>query len=187
MDKLLLILDLDETLIHATKKQLSDAPDFIVFDYFIYKRPHLDAFLQQCQEDYTLAIWSSASDDYVKEIVKKIIPNTIELAFVHGRTHCTPRRLTEEDYARDAYDNSPYHYTKQLKKLKRKGYDLNKMLIIDDTPEKVKDNYGNAIYSKEFLGDKGDNELILLTKYLKTLVNCPNLRKTEKRNWRKSV
>lgn len=187
MNKILLILDVDETLIHATQKEVSRPADFMVFDYFIYKRPHLDTFLQQCQKDYTLAIWSSASDDYVKEIVKKIIPNTIELAFVYGRNHCTPRRLTEEDEARDTYDNSHYYYTKQLKKLKRKGYDLNRMLIIDDTPEKVKDNYGNAIYPKQFLGDRGDTELVVLAKYLKTLVNCPNLRKIEKRNWRKSV
>jgi carboxy-terminal domain RNA polymerase II polypeptide A small phosphatase len=38
-DKKLLILDLDETLIHATSKKLSREPDFIVFDYFVYKRP----------------------------------------------------------------------------------------------------------------------------------------------------
>jgi carboxy-terminal domain RNA polymerase II polypeptide A small phosphatase len=111
-DKKLLILDLDETLIHATTKKLSREPDFMVFDYFIYKRPHLDWFLLECHATYKLAIWSSASDEYVQEVVKRIVPDDISLEFVWGRSRCTPRRATEEDYFRDSYDNTHYHYTK---------------------------------------------------------------------------
>ena len=187
INKKLLILDLDETLIHATKKELSREHDFIIFDYFIYKRPHLDSFLSKCHQNYKLAIWSSASDEYVNEVVKRIVPNEITLEFVWGRSKCTPRRATEEDYFRDSYDNAHYHYTKQLKKVKKKGFHLDRTLIVDDTPEKVKDNFGNAIYPKAFLGDLDDSELLLLCDYLKHINQFENVKRIEKRNWRRKV
>jgi RNA polymerase II subunit A small phosphatase-like protein len=183
MDKKLLILDLDETLIHATKNKLSREADFTFFSYFVYKRPHLDMFLAECNQIYHLAVWSSASDEYVAEVVRRIVPNDIPLQFVWGRSKCAPRRATEEDYFRDSYDNTHYHYTKQLKKIKKKGFHLDRTLIVDDTPEKVKDNFGNAIYPKEFLGDLKDNELLLLCDYLKHINQFENLRRVEKRNW----
>jgi len=60
--KTLLILDLDETLIHATTKKLSTDPDFTYADYYIYRRPYLDLFLIDMSLHFQLAIWSSADD-----------------------------------------------------------------------------------------------------------------------------
>ncbi|MCR6641180.1 MAG: HAD family hydrolase [Sporocytophaga sp.] len=82
--RILLILDLDETLVHATKTELDRKADFIVFNYHIYKRPFLDQFIRFCSGNFRLAIWSSASDDYVEEVVKRIIPDDIKLDFVWG-------------------------------------------------------------------------------------------------------
>ena len=42
--KILVVLDLDETLIHATKNELDRKADFQVFDYHVYKRPFLKKF-----------------------------------------------------------------------------------------------------------------------------------------------
>ena len=72
-----------------------------------------------------------------------------------------------------------------LKKVKRKGYDLERILIIDDSPHKSKLNYGNAIYPKPYKGETEDNELIKLINYLESIKDEPNFRKIEKRNWRK--
>jgi RNA polymerase II subunit A small phosphatase-like protein len=44
IEKILIILDLDETLIHATDKPHDDAWDFEVFHYKVYKRPYLQEF-----------------------------------------------------------------------------------------------------------------------------------------------
>ena len=44
---ILIILDLDETLIHATEKKLKRKEDFMGLNYFIYKRPHLEFFLKK--------------------------------------------------------------------------------------------------------------------------------------------
>lgn len=64
----LLILDLDETLIYASKETLQHPPHFEFDKYFVYKRPYVDEFLVNASNHFHLAIWSSAGDDYVKLI-----------------------------------------------------------------------------------------------------------------------
>ena len=186
-EKILLILDLDETLIYASKQMLHREPDFTIFNYHVYKRPFLDAFLLELSNHFNLAIWSSASDDYVTEIIKNIKPESIEFQFVWGRSKATTRSilLSDEDYYRYQHQPSHYYYVKNLKKVKKQGFTIEKMLIVDDTPQKAKNNYGNAIYPKEYVGEIDDNELELLLDYLLTLKDVENVRNIEKRNWRK--
>lgn len=185
-DKLLLILDLDETLIHAREEPLGRAADFQVFGYHVYRRPHLERFLRECAADFRLAVWSSASDDYVAEVVKRIVPPELSLEFVWGRSRCTlsldTRRVQEEGFMDPS---SHFNYAKKLHKLKRRGYRLERVLIVDDTPRKCIHNYGNAIYVAEYEGREDDDELLHLRTYLETLRDAVNVRTLEKRNWRR--
>jgi RNA polymerase II subunit A small phosphatase-like protein len=174
-EKILLILDLDETLIYATEHELFEPSDFKTDNYFIYKRPNLEEFFKNVENAYDLAIWSSGTDDYVEDIIKKIKPENIEFKFIWGRSRCT--------YRRDLCLNE-YEYEKKLEKVKKKGYKLEKILIVDDSPQKSRDNYGNAIYVSEFTGNKKDNELKLLAEYLTTIKDSENVRKIEKRFWK---
>lgn len=185
VNKPLLILDLDETLIHATTELLRDSCDFSVFGYNVYKRPHVDAFIRICAANFKLAVWSSASDDYVQAIVAALFPKDITPEFVWGRTRCTPMSpLKIDEYGYYNIDGfSHYAYTKQMRKVRRKGYDLRGVLIVDDTPEKVRNCYGNAVYVTEFTGDPGDNELLWLADYLLRFANAENVRTIEKRRW----
>jgi len=185
--KILLILDLDETLIHATSTKLGDDFAFQIYHYYVYKRPGLDAFIAGCAEQFQLAVWSSASDDYVAEVVKRIFPAGIALAFVWGRSRCTPLVLPQiDEYGYYNLDGmSHYEYAKLLKKVRRLGFDVNKILIVDDTPEKVRNCYGNAIYPTPFLGNPDDNELSILAKYLHSLKEAENIRGIEKRQWQR--
>ena len=184
-DQILLILDLDETLIHASEAPLGRPADFRVFGYYVYGRPHLEAFLRECSRHFALAVWSSASDDYVEAVVARIMPPEIPLRFVWGRSRCTygfnAAAFERADYA-DYY--SHYNYLKVLKKVKKRGYSLSRVLIVDDTPGKCRQNYGNAIYPKEYLGDADDDELPRLLKYLMQLKDAQNVRTIEKRDWR---
>jgi carboxy-terminal domain RNA polymerase II polypeptide A small phosphatase len=184
-DQILLILDLDETLIYSSTKELSREADFHLFQYYIYKRPYLTEFLDECAQHFKLAIWSSASDDDVEAVIKQIIPPAIKLEFVWGRNRCT--------YCLDAFSfedagysdfQSHYFFIKVLKKVKKRGFKLEKVLIIDDTPSKAKRNYGNVIYPQEYMGEADDNELKLLLAYLLQLKDVDNVRAIEKRNWR---
>lgn len=187
-DKILLILDLDETLIHARYKPLDRAPDFNIFEYAVYKRPYLLEFLQEMNEDFLLAIWSSASDDYVNKIVKKIIPDGIILEFCWGRKRCTYRQnIHVDDNLYYATNTDHYNYQKPLRKVKKKGYSIEKILIVDDSPHKCQQNYGNAIYPMEYNGEINDKELLYLSQYLKTLKDSSNVRNIEKRGWRNNI
>ena len=76
------------------------------------------------------------------------------------------------------------YWVKDLKKVKRLGYDLNRMLMVDDTPSKLQRNYGNAVYVSSFEGDPADRELLSLAPYLLSLVDCDDFRTIEKRGWR---
>lgn len=186
-DKILLVLDLDETLIHASDTRLDRAEDFRLFDYFIYVRPHLERFLTECAAHFRLAVWSSASDDYVAELVQRIFPRQLTPEFVWGRSRCTfslDRAQVREFGYLDP--GSHYNYVKKLHKLKRKGYRLERTLIVDDTPSKCVHNYGNAIYVKEYNGEADDQELPALSRYLATLADAVNVRTLEKRHWRSS-
>jgi len=184
--KPLLILDLDETLIHATAEKIRDDFAFQVYDYFVYKRPGLNTFLTHCAAHFQLAVWSSASDDYVQAVVSQVFPPGITPTFVWGRSRCTRFRLPEQDeYGFSSLDYaSNYEYAKRLKKVMRRGFDLKKTLIIDDTPAKVSQNYGNAIYIKPYLGEQDDCELAPLAAYLYSLRAIENVRTIEKRHWR---
>lgn len=174
-NRILLILDLDETLVHASETGLEREPDFRVGPYHVFERPHLDSFLSSCQENFVIAVWSSSSADYLAAVVREILPSEIRPAFVWDRERCV-RRF---DFER--YEN---YFVKDLKKVERLGYDLSRVLIVDDSREKVQRNYGNAVYVSSFYGDPLDNELLHLARYLKTLSSLPNVRSIEKRNWR---
>jgi len=176
--KTLLILDLDETLIHATTKKLSTDPDFIYADYYIYRRPYLDLFLIDMSLHFQLAIWSSADDQYVNDIVKSIQLQGLTFEFIWGRSRCTPRR---------DYDLDRYVHEKRLKKVKKQGFTLGRTLIVDDSPEKTKDNFGNAIYIKPFTGNSDDSELLDLAIYLKTIKDVEHVRRIEKRGWKDKI
>jgi RNA polymerase II subunit A small phosphatase-like protein len=187
--EILLILDLDETLIHASTEIIRDDFDFQVYRYFIYKRPGLDAFLRFCAQHFKLAIWSSASDDYVNAVVQQIFPSDVSLEFVWARSRCTPFLLPQYD-EQGFYNlgfSSKYEFAKRLKKVTRQGFNLQRILIVDDTPEKVLHNYGNAIYAKPYYGDANDRELAILTTYLLALKDAENVRTIEKRHWRQQV
>lgn len=171
----LLILDLDETLVYATEKELQFSADFRFDKFFVYKRPFLEKFLVEISKHFTIGIWSSAEDLYVTEIVKRIKLENLDFIIVWGRNRCSIKR---------DYDLDNHYFEKRLKKLKKKGFNLEQIIIVDDTPEKSRDNYGNAIYIQAFTGDLKDEELNHLYDYLLTLKNIENIRAIEKRGWR---
>ncbi len=174
MNKILLILDLDETLIHARLQPLKIDYAFISDGCYVYTRPNLYWFLESISAHFDLAIWSSADDAYVENIVQHISRESYEFKFVWGRSKCTMTRNFELDQ---------YVQEKRLKKVKSKGYSLDQVLIVDDSPEKTRENYGNAIYIPAFEGDLLDNVLIKLHDYLLGIKDHTNVRRIEKRGW----
>ena len=171
----LLILDLDETLIHGSETPLDRPEDFRVGQFYLYRRPQLSEFLITVSQLYQLAIWSSATHDYVSQIAHEIRLPNVPWQFVWSRLRCTPRMHLE---------TMESVFIKDLRKSKRLGFPLQRTLIVDDTPAKVSRHYGNAIYVQPFVGDLADRELERLANYLRSIASEENYRKLEKRGWR---
>lgn len=174
-NKKLLILDIDETLLFAAEEQLERKEDFRAGQYLVYKRPHLEEFLARCLEWFEVAVWTSSSPAYAKEVIENIFEDTSVLSFVWASDRCTWSYDTELQ---------EYYWQKILKKVKRKGYDLNHVIAIDDTPEKYANSYGNLVRIAPYEGQDEDTELKSLVVYLDRLRLVENVRKIEKRNWR---
>jgi len=183
LSKKLLILDLDETLVHSSTKLKKFGIDYdFTFDkYFVYKRPFLKQFLEYCLSNFQVAVWSSASEEYVNYIVSKIFPNPEKLIFIWAKDKCTIKFSENEKYS--AFFHGPY-YLKNLRKIKRKGYDLKKVIVIDNTIITHQKNYGNLIHIEDFEGDPDDYELNYMMKYLEIIKDEANIRAIEKRGWR---
>lgn len=174
----LLVLDLDETLIYAAEEPLERACDFKVGPYFVYKRPFVEDFLSQCAQWFDLAVWTTSSEDYAASIVRHIFPGDTELSFVWARERCTTSFNSE---------TAEQFWIKDLKKLKKQGYLLSKIIVVDDSPEKLKRQYANLVRVEPFLGDPNDRELNLLKPFLAHLTTVDDVRKVEKRNWKQYV
>lgn len=174
IERKLLILDLDETLIYSVESPLEAAPDFPCFQYCVYKRPGVDAFLQFVQAHFAVAVWTAASEGYARCIVSHLFPPDYPLAFMWGRNRCVHRRNPETDED---------DYLKDLRKVKRKGYRLASIIVVDDSPENLARNYGNLVRVTPFLGHPADVELPALAAYLRYLHGVEDIRAVEKRSW----
>jgi carboxy-terminal domain RNA polymerase II polypeptide A small phosphatase len=174
----LLILDLDETLIYASEEPLSKPFDLKLDRYFIYKRPGLENFLLQCFKKFRLAIWTASSTDYACQVIKEIFPEEVKLEFVFTNERCLFRFNLE---------TGDQEIIKPLKKVQKKGYSLNNIIVVDDLKETFQRNYGNAILVSKYFGDMEDKELHLLLEYLNILHNVDDVRKIEKRYWKDKI
>lgn len=182
--RLLLVFDLDETLIHATKKNLDRTPDFTIDEYNIYKRPNFDTFINQCYDKYKIGIWSSADDKYVKKTVKKLFPPHIKLEFIWTRVNCFIKivRKPFEDFEDMTYKE--HQWIKPLNLIKRKGIGIKTMLIIENSPYKVAENKRNALIIPSYEGERKDDELLKLFTFLSNFDAAKDVRKVDKENWK---
>lgn len=151
-------MDIDETLLSSQERELDYPCSFKLGRFFVYLRPGVQQFFPSVIEDYSVGFWSSGSPDYVAPLVE-IFADILGLkpVFAWDSTRCIQRT----DFV-----NQDTYYLKDLKKLKRAGFSLSRILIVEDEPRKVWRNYGNALYVKPFNGEKDDNELQSLRKYL---------------------
>lgn len=143
----LLILDLDETLIHSTRQPLPDQEQVgTVLDgrYHLYIRPGVHELVQRTREIYSLAVWTAAVPEYAAEVVTQVLPG-VDLAFVWARPQCTPGfRGWHKDLD---------HVTEAFQ------YDPRDILMIEDTPENLRHHRRNCVQVRPWYGDPADQEL----------------------------
>ena len=170
----LLVLDLDETLIHGTELPLGREPEAKVGPYFIYHRPGVAAFLAHVLARFEVGVWTASTLSYAHPVLDGLLERDA-LAFAWGRERCTARR---------DHDTFECENLKDIRKLTKRGYDRDKILFVDDTPAKIARSYGNYVHIRPYEGAADDRELEHLAVYLDELGPRTDIRQLEKRGWR---
>lgn len=179
VQKKILVLDLDETLIHSHHDGLvrltvkpGTPPDFILrveierhpVRFYVYKRPHVDYFLNVVSQWYDLVVFTASMEIYGAAVADKLDNNRGILSRRYYRQHCT---LDIGSYTKD---------------LSAICGDLSKIFILDNSPGAYKGYPENAIPIKSWFSDPSDTALLNLLPFLDSLRFCSDVRSVLSRN-----
>jgi carboxy-terminal domain RNA polymerase II polypeptide A small phosphatase len=178
MPDLLVILDLDETLIHASPSIASTAADFQSGRHGCIIRPYAQQLIGSLLQEFEVAVWTSAGESHAEAVVDALFESRSDLVFVWSARRCTEYR---------DYENNRVISLKNLHKLRRHGHDLSRVVAIDDSPEKYLRNYGNLIRVDPWEGDPSDVQLADLAQYVRWLGSHDDVRRVEKRGWSRQM
>lgn len=139
----LIILDMNNVLVHRVFKFTDEQPDTIPFHpsatllgtkFYTWKRPHLDEFIKRMFTNYTVAVWSSAQGQNVEDLVDFVFgEKKKDLLFVWDQSHCT---FVPTDKVKPVfYKNLDQVY------LKYPQFNRFNTLLMDDSPGKVSMNH----------------------------------------------
>jgi carboxy-terminal domain RNA polymerase II polypeptide A small phosphatase len=156
----LVVFDLDETLVHATKEPLAYRHDFEVAPYLIYVRPFAAELIEFCANQFDLAVWSSSSQVYVEKVTAELFGTRYPTKFSWAVQKCVQKV--------DARTNG-YVYIKDLRKVQKHGYSVDEILMIDDSPEKLQRQPGRHLHIAPFTGNENDRELLSMVSRLETI------------------
>lgn len=189
---LLVVLDLDECLIHSRGYDPSQTYDFIIprdVDdseplYGTMIRPGVDEFLDFLFDNdaFDVGVWTSATDDYAAVVVDKVFGPERQPSFVFSRERC----VKTWDYRGNVYSSGRPEQLliKDLKKVKKHtGYDYDRMVAIDDNPVYYLRQYSNLVTVPEYLAKPEKAVFPHLMSYLEKLATLDDVRPAEKRGW----
>jgi TFIIF-interacting CTD phosphatase-like protein len=169
--KKLLVLDVNGVLIHRIHKSSSSKDDVSVFvrDYNIWKRPHLNEFLEFCFENFQVSIWSSMQQKNAIPIINEIFTKdqTRNLEFIFYKDQCDEIKPHPNPNV-----NKPSLWKKDLLKIWKSfpQFSVENTLIIDDCKYKMLGNPKKCVIIPTVF-DKKDLEtdigLLKLTNELK--------------------
>ncbi|KAH0569690.1 Nuclear LIM interactor-interacting factor [Spironucleus salmonicida] len=167
--KKLLILDLDETLVHSSFQPVQNADLTLNLDIldpsglttkhtvFVYKRPFLEMYLLEMSKHYDLCVFTASLQVYCDAVMDAIDPNGLVKLRLY-RNHCT------------MYNNM---YIKNVYKL---GYLPENVIIVDNSPISFSLQPENGIMCSAFYDDKSDTYLRDCIDYMIELSKCSDVR-----------
>lgn len=164
-NKKTLVLDMDETLLHASGIPVRSS-DFIItlsdgVRFYCTKRPHLDQFLKRMSELYEVVVYTSGEKEYATTIINEVDPLRY-ISYILHRDHCIhTRRGMEKD-------------------LQLIGRDLKDVIFIDNLEENMKRQIENGIKISDFYSDRKDNELNKLIPFLEYASKLDDVRPIRK-------
>ncbi|WP_338924150.1 HAD family hydrolase (plasmid) [Pseudomonas silesiensis] len=172
--KRLLVLDMDQTLIHADEKPFELAQARTA-NYHLAIRPGLVDMLDRLQPHYDFLLWSNSGLPYIHEMLNAFWPEQFQLVGILSQADCG--KIVREGQA------TPHFKNVKTLRARFPQYRREDIVGIDDKPEVYANNYGNLIQVAPYRGGS-DFELGQLTDYLLSISSCPNLSKLEKRGWK---
>jgi len=172
--RLLVVLDLDETLVHSRRKPLDDrAPEFWWAGYAVYVRPGARAFLDELAAFANVAVWTASDVDYAIPVLSRLLrgpPDRFEFVWTAERCVAAP--------------GSDVPLLKPLSEVFELGFDPARTVVVDNRPATFACNKEHGIAVLDFLGAPDDRELTQLLAFLRELSSAPDVRAVPKRPWR---
>lgn len=164
----LLVLDLDETLVHSTpmpqdgEYRLTIQSGDASMEIGVKFRPFVREFLQKASQIYEVVVFTSALADYANAVIDLLDgQRTVHHRFY--RQHCT---VVNGGVCKD------------LKLFT--GVDLKDILICDNLVTNFRLQLDNGVPVKTWTGDKDDKELIYLMDYLAKAATVEDVREANR-------
>lgn len=178
----ILVLDLDETLIHSRHDSgggvlrplvKSDVPpDFVLqvtidrhpVKFFVHKRPHVDFFLSVVSQWYDLVVFTASMEIYGSAVCDRLDRGQGILQRRFYRQHC---KIDTGSFTKDLSFVNP---------------DLSNVVILDNSPGAYKGFPENAVPIKSWFEDPGDTALLNVLPFFDALRFCSDVRNVLHRN-----
>lgn len=149
----ILVLDLDETLVHCSRGRSNTsvataAPDlYVEFDAQsslgnVYFRPFVNFFLEVAAKSHEIVVFTASQQHYADKVIDALDPERKLITHRLYRQHCTEMRGA---------------FFKELGLL---GRPLSQCILVDNSPISLACNANNGILIKSWYGDRWDEELI---------------------------
>lgn len=173
---MLVIFDLDETLVHTdafgSTEEYTRDPDFFIFkNYPVYVRRGVRQIFEWLRDHgIDIGIWSSGTANYIDAVLEHIVPDDIKISIKLSRTDCGRRKVDHGEIG--GYYDRP---SKDLSKVEALGYNLNEVLMIEDNPDWLDKHPDNVIRIKPYDVNDEDNELWLIIYYIGMLLETDNV------------
>ena len=162
-DRMCLVLDLDETLVHVTDEVLLNAEgDFIAAHgnlsagedrvVNIYLRPYVRSFLIAVSEIFEVVTFTAGDRSYAETVLGFIDPEGTLIHHRLYREHCSVR-------------STPYGDA-MLKDLRVLGRDLTQLVFVDNSISAFALQPDNGLVVNSFRGDSDDVDLVHLVEVL---------------------